>query len=432
MPRRTAVFLTAMVALVLSVISIFLVYSASRRNFGTALAFRQFIWLLLGIVTAFVVARLSSRRIFESHWFLYAGGVLLLGVTLFLGVEVRGDRSWLDLGLFHVQTSELMKPLMVLSMSVVSEQVSSGYRSLSVGLLELFAIVMIPTGLIVLQPDFGTALVYLCFFVVWLAIMGLKRETLTLIAAGVAAGGGMVLAVSNTTVIGSGLASVLQEWLLLNPTIGWGLVVGLVIVPGVLPYVFRSRVSVIGGGLVTAGSFLAGLQLVPNLAGYQQERLRVFLDPYQAPLQSGYNVIQSQIAIGSGGWFGQGYLQGSQSQLGFIPELWTDFIFSVAIEELGLLFGLVFLGLLALLVYSVFSTAALSDDWKGYYLTAGLGSIWVIHSLINLGVCVGLLPVIGLPLPFTSYGGSFLITNWLMVGLIICVNSGVRRSSTFG
>lgn len=430
MPRRTAVFLTVTVALILSVISIFLVYSASRRNYGASLAIRQSIWLLIGIVSAFVIARLSRKQLFESHWFLYSGGVVLLAVTLFLGVEVRGDRSWLDLGLFHIQTSELMKPLLLISMAVVSEKISSGYRSLSVGLLQLTVLVMIPTGLILLQPDFGTALVYLGIYVIWLAIMGLNRETLTLIAAGGAASGGMILAVSHGMPAADWLG-LLQHWMVTHRTVSWLLIAALVLLPGVLPYVFKSRVTFLGSFFVASGAFLGGLQLVPHLAEYQQERLRVFLNPYQAPLKSGYNVIQSQIAIGSGGWFGQGYLQGSQSQLGFIPELWTDFIFSVAIEELGLLFGLVFLGLLTLLVYSVFSTAALADDWKGYYLTAGVGIIWVVHALINLGVCVGLLPVIGLPLPFTSYGGSFLITNWLMIGLIVCANSGVRGTTTF-
>jgi rod shape determining protein RodA len=150
----------------------------------------------------------------------------------------------------------------------------------------------------------------------------------------------------------------------------------------------------------------------------------VFLDPYQSPLRSGYNIIQSQIAVGSGGWFGQGYLQGSQSQLGFIPELWTDFIFSVAVEELGLLFGIYLITLFFLLVYSVFSAAALSKDPKGYTVCAGIGVLWMAHTAVNLGVCLGLIPVIGLPLPFTSYGGSFMLTNWLMIGLLVGLSGG--------
>ncbi|MFB6226693.1 MAG: FtsW/RodA/SpoVE family cell cycle protein [bacterium] len=431
MPRRTAVFFTAVTALVLSVISVVLVYSASRRNYGAALAIRQSIYFLIGLISAFALARLSPRQIFRNHWFLYGIGIFLLVLTLFLGTSVRGDRSWIDLGLFHVQTSELMKPLLIISLAVVSEQISSGYRSLSVGLLELTLLTFTPMALVLLQPDYGTAMVYLSLFVFWLALMGLWREPMTLIVAGLAAASGMIMTVTNFSLgnlIWSGFS---QSWFLVDSSMGWFVIGAMILVPAVLPYLLQSRVTVSGAFLITVGAFLAGTKTVPLLAGYQQERLRVFLDPYKAPLRSGYNVIQSQIALGSGGLFGQGYLQGTQSQLGFIPELWTDFIFSVAIEELGLLFGLLFLGLLILLVYSVFSAAALMEDWKDYYLCAGIGCVWMIHSLINLGVCVGLLPVVGLPLPFTSYGGSFLVTNWFMVGLLICVNSGFRKSSAF-
>lgn len=424
-------FSTVVLAVLLSVQSVFLVYSASRRNFGIELAFKQSIWILLGILVAFVIARLPRRSLFHFHWLFYLGGCLLLVLTLFLGIAVRGDRSWIDLGLFNVQPSEIMKPILLLSMAVVSERIARGRTSFSVGLLQLIGLFALPLGLILLQPDVGTALVYVGFFVLWLLALGFYRESLAMMSLIGMGSIGMITRVVGLLPPGYDLLAsafsfldfgVIGYWLLLASFLG---------LFGVLPYFFGRRISWLGQIVIGVCSFFAGRRGVGYLAEYQVERLETFINPHIAPLRSGYNIIQSQIAIGSGGWFGQGYLDGSQSQLGFIPELWTDFIFSVAVEELGLLFGLFMVTLFLFLVYSVFSAAALSTDHKGYMVCSGIGNLWIVHVCINLGVCLGLLPVIGLPLPFTSYGGSFMLTNWVMVGILVCVCSGGRSGTGF-
>lgn len=431
LPRRTSVFTSVILAVLLSVQSVFLVYSASRRNFGAELAVKQSIWILLGIIVAFVIARLPRRSLFRFHWLLYAGGCLLLLSTLFLGITVRGDRSWIDLGLFNAQPSEIMKPIMLLSMAVVSERIARGRTSLSWGLLQLITLLAVPLGLILLQPDVGTALVYAGFFVLWLLALGLYRESVAVILVIGAGSLGMITEVVGVSIPYANAMMPVFSSLSPGPG-GYWLVLGtLVALFGILPYLFGGRVSGFGQSVVGVCSFFAGRLGVHHLADYQIERLEAFINPDRAPLRSGYNIIQSQIAIGSGGWFGQGYLDGSQSQLGFIPELWTDFIFSVAVEEMGLLFGLFLVTLFLLLVYGVFSAAALSSDLKGYMVCAGIGNLWIVHVSINLGVCLGLLPVIGLPLPFTSYGGSFMLTNWVMVGILVCVSSGGRAGKGF-
>jgi rod shape determining protein RodA len=393
------------------------------------LAIKQSIWTFLGVIIALVIARFPRRQLFKYHWFFYLSGCGLLVLTLLIGIQVRGDRSWIDLGLFHVQSSEIMKPALILSLAVVSERIGRGLISRSSGLLQILLLILTPVGLIALQPDFGTAVVYLGLLVLWLFAMGLYRETLLLTLSGLAGFLGILIRVIG---LGSWITKYLPTLIRtieLNDLLMWIVVFGIWVVFGILPYVYNEKVSALGIASISVSFFFTGYHLVSYLAGYQVQRIKVFLDPYKAPLQTGYTVIQSQIAIGSGGWFGKGYLEGSQSQLGFIPELWTDFIFSVAIEELGLVFGLAYIGLLLILIYSVFSTAALSEDIKGYMVCSGVASFWIVHVLINLGVCVGLLPVIGLPLPFTSYGGSFMITNWVMLGLLFCVSSGGRIGS---
>lgn len=432
MRRSTAVGLTVISALLLSVVGLALIYSASRRVHGTGLVARQFLWLLLGLTVFGAVLMQSRARVFGYRWFLYAGGILLLALTLQYGIVVRGDRSWLNFfGLFHLQASEIMKPMVVLVLAGVAERMQLGTLERRTGLGLQVLLLAIPVGLILLQPDTGTAVVYLAFLVGWLFIQGHWRGSIALTVMGAGLALGLFLKVlfeEHLIRLGETLAVSPAEGVLdvLASPYGPPILAAVCALVLVGPY-WRGRqptaavmllLFVLAGGL--------GYQGTSYLAGYQRQRLEVFLNPYQSPLTSGYNIIQSQIAVGSGGWFGQGWLEGSQSQLGFIPELWTDFIFSVAVEELGLLFGAFLLGLLFILIFSTFALATLAPDWRGYLTGSGVALILILHTTINVGVCVGLIPVLGLPLPFVSYGGSFLVTNWLMIGLTVVVSRPSR------
>ncbi len=158
------------------------------------------------------------------------------------------------------------------------------------------------------------------------------------------------------------------------------------------------------------------------LSPYQQHRIQVFLNPEMDPLGKGYNVIQSKIAVGSGGFFGKGYLEGTQNQLGFLPAKHTDFIFSTIAEELGLIGALVVVALLLVIITRAFMIAARSNNSFGRNIAAGVGAMLLFHTIENVGMCIGLMPVTGIPLPFFSYGGTSMLTNLVAVGLVLSVS----------
>jgi len=390
--------------------------------YGLELVIKQTIWLVLSLSGFLVINRCSRRLLYHSTWFLYGGGVLLLIFTILFGVAIRGDRSWIDLGVVHLQASEFMKAFLVLAVSRVSETYASGERSLNWTLLYVITLFLIPFVLILLQPDIGTSLIYTGFFVGWFFVLGLWKEGFVL-AGGCATGiAGIFFSLFQPAGAQMYLTMVSKVTEVVDVTSLLSFVVLVGLIAGLTPYLRGRRVSWVSGVLIVIVAFILGTFITPQFESYQKQRLRVYLNPYSSPMESGYNIIQAQIAIGSGGWFGHGYLQGSQSQLGFIPELWTDFIYSVAVEEFGLIFGTVILLFYLIYIYCFFSTATMAADWEGYFISSGLGIFTMLHIAINLGVCVGIVPVVGLPLPFLSYGGSFLVTNWFMLGVLTIIS----------
>lgn len=157
------------------------------------------------------------------------------------------------------------------------------------------------------------------------------------------------------------------------------------------------------------------------LSEYQQKRIQVFLNPEMDPLNRGYNVIQSKIAVGSGQFWGKGYLEGTQNQMGYLPTKSTDFIFSVVSEEFGFIGAMLLVIALFALIYRCFKTAKKADNVYGRYICTGVGAMFLFHVFENVGMCIGITPVTGIPLPFISYGGTSLITNFIAVGLVMSV-----------
>lgn len=421
MPKRTAVYTAVILGVLLSLLGIALVYSASRRIYGMELAVKQGIWLIAGLGLALLVNQLTRKWLNRSTWFLYGIGIILLVATLLFGVKIRGDRSWLDLGVLHLQSSEIMKLFLVLAMARVSQGYSNDDRTLNKTLLIIFPLFLSPFVLVLMQPDLGTALVYLFIFIGWMFVMGLWAEGTVLFIGAIAGVLGVFLSLLRPAFFDwyfQWMVSYASEWGI-KGSLGILFLVSSVV--AIWPYIRRRRIHIAGGLVLVILAFVMGTFMPAMLEDYQRQRLLVYLNPYESPMESGYNIIQAQIAVGSGGWFGQGYLQGSQSQLGFIPELWTDFVFSVAVEELGFVTGGVLIFLFLLYVYCFFSSATMAADWEAYYISAGLGLIVMTHVFLNLGVCVGIIPVVGLPLPFLSYGGSFLVTNWLILGILTVV-----------
>jgi rod shape determining protein RodA len=197
-------------------------------------------------------------------------------------------------------------------------------------------------------------------------------------------------------------------------------VVSVLVFGAILYLVFRRGLlptTVVFFIIVVAG--FSAETIYNNLPDYQRSRVDVLLDPEKDPLNTGYNMIQTKMAIGSGGVLGKGYLQGTQTRLKFVPKQWTDFIMSVPAEEFGLVGALLVLSLFAFLVYRSLAIASSVRSTFASVVAIGITAIWFFHILVNIGMTLGLFPVVGIPLPFMSYGGSALVTNMLMAGILM-------------
>jgi rod shape determining protein RodA len=268
------------------------------------------------------------------------------------------------------------------------------------GLWRAALIVGVPWLLIMAQPDLGTGIVFIGIFFAMLFWSGVSWPLLVMAAS---PGISLVLAFS------TGL---------------WGMwfFVLLALLWWQRPAWLETTV-IVGANLVMG---VVAPLLWERLNPYQQNRLLVFLDPSADPRASGYHVIQSQVAIGSGGVFGKGFTEGSQKRLAFLPEQHTDFIFPVVGEELGFLGVMLALGLFTVLLLRTVRIAARSSSPFASLVAFGLTAAWFTHIVVNIGMTVGLMPITGIPLPFFSYGGSFMLACWMSVGILVLISSEGR------
>lgn len=338
----------------LVVVGILLIYSASfpqelAGDPWQSPAARHGFYALIGFSLLAILSRIDYR--FSGHFavYLYVAAMLLLVAVLFIGESVNGVRRWVDLRLFLLQPSEIAKLVVVVVLARFFSQFRQDLHKPHYVALSL-AIVALPMGLVYLQPDLGTAVVF----------------------AGI--------------------------W--------WGMAI-----------IAGMRLIYLVGLFASAA---AAIPILFNyvLHGYMQQRLYTFLDPALDPLGAGYNILQSEISVGSGGLLGKGLLNGTQSQLHFLRVQQTDFIFSVLGEELGFLGAALVFALFVLLLLRALRTAVHARDDYGRLLAAGIVMMVLTQVFINVGVNVRLLPVTGIPLPFLSFGGSSLITMLLAVGLL--------------
>lgn len=393
-------------ALMRSVFGIAMVYSAGQTDvptFVTPLYKQQMLWLVVGLVGAYAISRVSVRAYELSAVPVYLVACALLVLLLFVGVgagTAASTKSWLSVGGIRVgQPSELSKIAVVLMLARILSARREAPKSL-IGLWQAGLAVFVPWALIMRQPDLGTGLVLVGVFFAMLFWAGVAWQLLVLVASPVVS---LVLAF-NTGLWGA-----------------WFIVLLALVVwyrPKVLESVTVVMLNVLAG--------VAAPMLWGKLSPYQQNRLLVFLDPSADPLASGYHVIQSQVAIGSGGWLGKGFTLGTQKRLAFLPAQHTDFIFSVVGEELGFLGVTVALVLGLLFVQRMVRIAARSADPFASLVAFGLATGGFIHFMVNVGMTINLMPVTGIPLPFFSYGGSFLVTTWLGVGILLRISSEGR------
>jgi rod shape determining protein RodA len=379
--------------LALVIIGLLSIYSATFDINNAANFYRQALWAGLGffvmVITSFLPLRTLQRLSFSFYFIVLA----ILVVVLIVGSTVKGSKSWFGFGGLGGQPSEFAKIATVMAFASYLSRTDvaiSRVKQLAVALC-IFAAPMI---LILGQPDLGTTIVFFAVLMPLLYWAGASNFILIAILVPIVAAFGALLGTTQfliAVVIGTALLYIFRE-----NRFTMAVAFGITLAVGLTVQVMYERMHV-----------------------YQQKRISAFLNPEADPLGAGYNVVQSKIAIGSGGFFGKGFLKGTQTQLNYIPEQWTDFIFCVTGEEFGFLGASIVLGLFAALLFHAIRISSISKNKFGSLTAIGIMGIFATHTIVNTAMSMGLMPVVGIPLPFLSYGGSALVANMMMVGLLM-------------
>jgi rod shape determining protein RodA len=320
---------------------------------------KQVLFIIAGIILMFGFSKLDYRMLKNYSGILYAIGIILLILLFVFGQKIRGTASWFSFGLFSFQPAEAVKLILIIVLAKYFAKFHDQmHRFRHIIVSGIFA--AIPAGLILFQPDFGSALVIMAIWFGMLLVSGIR---------------------------------------------------------------WRDLFIILSGGFVLFGIFW---QFV--LVSYQKTRIISFFNPSVDPLGSGYNLIQAMVAIGSGGVFGKGLGYGTQSQLRFLPEAQTDFIFAAVAEELGFI-GVVFIiFLFAVIFLRLVKISLASDDNFAKMLSAGILIMIASHTIINIAMNMGLAPITGIPLPFLSYGGSFILTLFVLLGIAESITVKSRKT----
>jgi len=347
---------------VLLVLSCLFIYSADCRNADHALgglAGRQMVWALIGLGCYSAAAALDYRKLSNMHWWIYLAALISLVLVLFVGMSVYGAHRWFSFGSITVQPSEFAKLAVIFTLAAWLGDSSTDVERFKTFILA-FVLAGIPFMLIAVEPDLGSAMVLLPIVILLLFCAGIPLRPLLIL-------------------IGIGLVALLI------------LIVWLLFFPNSCP-----------------------------LEDYQKSRILVYLNIDQDPLGAGWNKLQSQIAVGSGGWVGKGYLKGTQNILGFLPRTVapTDFIYSVVAEETGFVGSSLLLVLYTTVVVRCMRAAVLARDMFGRLLAAGIGVLIFSHVFVNIAMTIGIMPITGVPLPLMSYGGTFMVSIMTALGLV--------------
>lgn len=413
--------------LLLAVIGILSIFSSNVNAEGLIVSsdyLKQIVWGLLGLVLMFVLIGLDYRQLKDLSLILYGFFIVLLIYTRLFGRVVNGARSWIGIGEFGIQPSEFTKIAVILVLARFLD--NSEHESDASRIAKSLVIVLIPVGLILLSPDLGTSLVFFPILFFMLVAAGIERSLLV-----------FLIAVVGTMVVLT-ILPLWEKYILPHPT-------------GFLLLLYQSPYDFLLLALVAVVFALAlwghlsfkkrhyywiayvalilglglGLSMIAHrvLKEYQVMRLIVFLDPAIDPRGSGWNIIQSITAIGSGGFAGRGFLAGPQSHNNYIPQQSTDFIFSIIAEEWGFLGGLVVFALFWLILHRCTSIMEAMRDRFAIYVVAGVMGMVFFHFMINSGMAMGIMPITGIPLLFLSYGGSSLLTVMAAIGIVLGISA---------
>ncbi len=359
--------LLAFAVFLLACAGLLIMYSSGFEH-GTRFADHGRNMLLAGAIM-FVVAQISPQRLMLFAVPLYLAGVALLVAVLVFGITKKGARRWLNIGMV-IQPSEILKIAMPLMLAWWFQKREGQVRPFD--FVVALALLAVPVGLIMKQPDLGTSL--------------------------------LVMAAGLAVIFFAGLS-----WKLILPPVLLGLV-GVSLIVGFEPQLCAD-----------------GMRW-PVLHDYQQQRICTLLDPTRDPLGKGFHIIQGMIAIGSGGVFGKGFMAGTQTHLAFIPERTTDFIFAAYSEEFGLVGNLL---LIAGFIFLIFRGLAIAMDAPTLFsrlLAGALTMMFFAYAFVNMGMVSGILPVVGVPLPFISYGGTAMVTLGLAVGMLMSIARAKRQA----
>lgn len=319
---------------------------------------KQLVWIGIGFIAYIAAARCDYRKLIPWVWFYYIFSVAMLVLVLFIGIKVNGATSWIDLKVMRLQPSEFAKLGVIWFLAAMHGNMLFKISKLPHILLSLAAL-GVPVILIAIEPDFGSAVVLAPVGAIMVFTAGINWKYLAI------AGAAMVLI----------------------------------------------------AGALTANELL---EIKPLLKNYQRERIKTFLDPERDLAHRGYNAYQSRLAVGSGGMFGKGLGQGTQNPLGFLPRKVSnnDFIFSVIAEETGFAGAMTLIGAYILLLYSILRSAFFATDSFARQSGIGIAVLIFVHLFINIGMSIGVTPITGLPLPFLSYGGSFVVSMMFALGFM--------------
>jgi rod shape determining protein RodA len=423
-----AILFAAVAALLAT--GVLFIYSSGVNASGVVVSnefFKQILWGVtgIGLLIFFSFFSYTTLRLFSLY--IYAVTMFLLLLTPFLGREVNGAHSWLGVWELGIQPSEFAKISTILFLGTYLTGIGNGVRELPRFLLG-FLIALLPFALTLLQPDMGTALVFLPVFLVMAFAAGAKaRHLLFILAVGILT---VVLAAIPSVARRSGASGATLLGLLADGDFLKYLFLAVAAVTAIAIVGFRSFKQryfywIAYGALAFAISSASSLLLRVMLKDYQIMRLIIFTNPQLDPQGAGWNILQSVTAVGSGGFWGKGYLQGTQSHYRFLPQQSTDFIFSILAEEWGFLGGLLVLGLFLVILLRGMSIVWSSREDYAILIGSGILAMIFFHVLVNVGMAMGIMPVTGIPLPLLSYGGSSLWTA--MVGMGILMNISRRR-----
>ncbi len=389
--------------LMLAGIGLVSVFSSSSEGMGLMLDLstkygKQALWLVISLTVGFGLFLFDVRFFSFFSWLFYAVGIGLLAAVLVVGSEMFGSKSWINIGGMSIQPAEFAKLGTAIALARYLSEYGVDVRKWKFRINALI-IIGIPMALVLLQGDAGSSLVFMSFFLV------LYREGLPgyLLIAGIS-----VILIFILTLFFDAIAVILM----------FG---GIAFIIIALNYKRRSIVTLMMALIATVAAISFSVDYVVNnvLKEHQKKRILVTLKMLEDPKGIEYNVIQSKIAIGSGGIWGKGFLQGTQTKGDFVPEQSTDFIFCTIGEEFGLLGSWLLVLLYTALLIRVFFVAERQKNRFGRIYGYGVGSILFIHFFINIGMAIDLMPVIGIPLPFISYGGSSLFAFTLLLFLLI-------------